>query len=75
VKLDKDRLYVSVFEEMKGECSFDQEAFDIWKQFVSEDHNFRKKKIILKIKGADLHLAQIHIDLRTAEERQAVFIA
>jgi alanyl-tRNA synthetase len=33
LKLDKDRLYVSVFEEMKGECSFDQKLL-IWKQFV-----------------------------------------
>ena len=38
LKLDKDRLYVSVFEGNPAEnVPFDQEAFDIWKQYVSED--------------------------------------
>lgn len=38
LKLDKDRLYVSVFEGNPSEnVPFDQEAFDIWKQYVSED--------------------------------------
>jgi alanyl-tRNA synthetase len=37
LKLDKDRLYVSVFEGEAENVPFDQEAFDIWKQFVSED--------------------------------------
>jgi alanyl-tRNA synthetase len=33
LKLDKDRLYVSVFEGNPEEnVPFDQEAFDIWKQ-------------------------------------------
>jgi alanyl-tRNA synthetase len=36
LKLEKDRLYVSVFEGNESE-NFDQEAFDIWKQFVPED--------------------------------------
>jgi alanyl-tRNA synthetase len=35
VKLDKDRLYVSVFEGNEENVPFDQ-AFDIWKQFVSD---------------------------------------
>jgi alanyl-tRNA synthetase len=37
LKLEKDRLYVSVLKETIRECAFDQEAFDIWKQFVPED--------------------------------------
>jgi alanyl-tRNA synthetase len=38
LKLDKDRLYVSVFEGNPAEnVPFDQEAFDIWKQYVPED--------------------------------------
>jgi alanyl-tRNA synthetase len=36
LKLEKDRLYVSVLKRIR-ECAFDQEAFDIWKQFVPED--------------------------------------
>ena len=37
-KLDKDRLYVSVFEGNPAEnVAFDQEAWDIWKQYVPED--------------------------------------
>jgi alanyl-tRNA synthetase len=35
LKLEKDRLYVSVLKETNRECAF--EAFDIWKQFVPED--------------------------------------
>jgi alanyl-tRNA synthetase len=77
LKLDKDRLYVSVFEGNKAEnVPFDQEAFDIWKQFVSED------RIILGSKkdnfwemgdqGPCGPCSEIHIDLRTDQERAAV---
>jgi alanyl-tRNA synthetase len=38
LKLDKDRLYVSVFEGYAPEgLERDNEAADIWKQYVSED--------------------------------------
>lgn len=77
LKLDKDRLYVSVFEGNKAEnVPFDQEAFDIWKQFVSED------RIILGSKkdnfwemgdqGPCGPCSEIHVDLRSNEERAAV---
>lgn len=45
LKLDKDRLYVSVFEGSPEEnVSFDQEAWDLWKQFVSEDRIIKGNK-------------------------------
>jgi alanyl-tRNA synthetase len=43
LKLEKDRLYVSVLKETN---LFDQEAFDIWKQFVPEDRIILGNKII-----------------------------
>src|SRR6187551_2044997 len=36
-KLDKDKLYVTVFEgDEKEKLDFDQEAFDLWKGFIDE---------------------------------------
>ncbi|WP_325390079.1 alanine--tRNA ligase [Mucilaginibacter sp.] len=38
-KIDKDRLYVTIFEgDEKEGLPKDQEAFDYWKQYVPEDH-------------------------------------
>ena len=38
-KIDKDRLYVTIFEgDEKEGLPKDTEAFDYWKQFVPEDH-------------------------------------
>src|SRR5258706_6656028 len=38
-KIDKDRLYVSVFEgDEKEGLRKDQEAYDYWKQYITEDH-------------------------------------
>src|SRR5665213_78778 len=37
-KIDKSRLYVTVFEgDAKENLAFDQESYDFWKQFVAED--------------------------------------
>src|ERR1700756_4389584 len=37
-KIEKDRLYVTVFEgDKKENLSFDQEAYHCWKQYISED--------------------------------------
>lgn len=76
-KLDKDRLYVSVFEGDKGDnLGLDQEAYDFWKAIVPED------RIIMGSKkdnfwemgdtGPCGPCSEIHIDLRSAEERNAV---
>ncbi|ESU29339.1 alanyl-tRNA synthetase [Flavobacterium limnosediminis JC2902] len=77
LKLEKDRLYVSVFEGNPAEnVPFDQEAFDIWKQYVSEDRIIlgNKKDNFWEMgdQGPCGPCSEIHIDLRTAEERAAV---
>ncbi|MFN7419357.1 MAG: alanine--tRNA ligase, partial [Flavobacterium sp.] len=77
LKLDKDRLYVSVFEGNPTEnVPFDQEAFDIWKQYVSEDRIIlgNKKDNFWEMgdQGPCGPCSEIHIDLRTDAERAAV---
>ena len=77
LKLDKDRLYVSVFEGSKEDnVPFDQEAWDIWKQFVPEDRIIlgNKKDNFWEMgdQGPCGPCSEIHIDLRTDEERAAV---
>lgn len=77
LKLDKDRLYVSVFEGNPAEnVPFDQEAFDIWKQYVSEDRIIlgNKKDNFWEMgdQGPCGPCSEIHIDLRTDAERNSV---
>ena len=77
LKLDKDRLYVSVFEGNPAEnVPFDQEAWDIWKQYVPEDRIIlgNKKDNFWEMgdQGPCGPCSEIHIDLRTDEERDAV---
>jgi alanyl-tRNA synthetase len=77
LKLDKDRLYVSVFEGNPAEnVAFDQEAWDIWKQYVPEDRIIlgNKKDNFWEMgdQGPCGPCSEIHIDLRTDAERVAV---
>ncbi|AMA49728.1 alanine--tRNA ligase [Flavobacterium covae] len=77
LKLDKDRLYVSVFEGNPEEnVPFDQEAFDIWKQYVAEDRIIlgNKKDNFWEMgdQGPCGPCSEIHIDLRSDEERSKV---
>jgi alanyl-tRNA synthetase len=77
LKLDKDRLYVSVFEGNPDEnVPFDQEAWDIWKQYVPEDRIIlgNKKDNFWEMgdQGPCGPCSEIHIDLRTDEERVAI---
>lgn len=77
LKLDKDRLYVSVFEGNPSEnVPFDQEAFDIWKQYVEEDRIIlgNKKDNFWEMgdQGPCGPCSEIHIDLRSDEERAKV---
>lgn len=76
-QIPKDRLYVSVFEgDEKEGLTKDQEAYDIWKQFISED------RIILGNKkdnfwemgeiGPCGPCSEIHVDMRPDEEREKV---
>ena len=44
-KIDKDILYVTVFEGCKeDETAMDSEAYDIWKQLISEDRILKGSK-------------------------------
>lgn len=77
LKLEKDRLYVSVFEGNEAEnVPFDQEAWDIWKQYVDEDRIIlgNKKDNFWEMgdQGPCGPCSEIHIDLRTDVERKAV---
>lgn len=77
LKLDKDRIYVSVFEGNPAEnVPFDQEAFDLWKQFVNEDRIIKgnKKDNFWEMgdQGPCGPCSEIHVDLRSDEERAAV---
>ena len=75
-KMPKDRLYATVFEGAPEDgVPMDQEAFDLWKQYLPEDH------IILGNKhdnfwemgetGPCGPCSEIHFDLRSDEERAA----
>lgn len=77
LKLDKDCLYVSVFEGNPAEnVPFDQEAFDIWKQYVSEDRIIlgNKKDNFWEMgdQGPCGPCSEIHIDIRSDEERAKI---
>ena len=77
LKLDKDRLYVSVFEGNPDEnVPFDQEAWDLWKQFVPEDRIIlgNKKDNFWEMgdQGPCGPCSEIHVDLRPDHERAEV---
>jgi alanyl-tRNA synthetase len=74
-KVDKDRLYVSIFEGDKSDgLSKDQEAFDIWKGLIAEDRilGFDKKDNFWEMgeTGPCGPCSEIHVDIRSDEERK-----
>ncbi|MGB0869762.1 MAG: alanine--tRNA ligase [Flavobacteriales bacterium] len=76
-KLDKDRLYVSVFEgDKKDGTAFDQEAKSIWMKFIDESRivNGNKKDNFWEMGdvGPCGPCSEIHVDLRSNEERAKV---
>jgi alanyl-tRNA synthetase len=76
-KLPKDRLYVTVFEGSPEEgLGFDQEAFDMWKQFVSEDRILRgnKKDNFWEMgdTGPCGPCSEIHFDSRNDDDRAKI---
>lgn len=76
-KIPKDRLYVSVFRGDESQnLPFDQEAFDTWKQYIAEDRilAFGKKENFWEMgdQGPCGPCSEIHVDLRTDEERAKV---
>ncbi len=76
-KMEKDRLYVSVFEGDKSDgLKPDQEAYDIWKNFVEESRILygSKKDNFWEMgeTGPCGPCSEIHVDLRNVEERQKI---
>jgi alanyl-tRNA synthetase len=76
-KIPKENLYVSVFEGNPEEnVPFDQEAWDIWKELISEDRIIlgNKKDNFWEMgdQGPCGPCSEIHVDLRTEEEKAAV---
>jgi alanyl-tRNA synthetase len=72
-KIDKSRLYVTVFEGSADDgLGFDQEAYDIWKQFIPEERILKgnKKDNFWEMgdTGPCGPCSEIHYDGRTEEE-------
>lgn len=73
-KIDKDILYVTVFEGSKEEnVPFDQEAYDIWKTLIAEDRILlgNKKDNFWEMgdQGPCGPCSEIHVDIRSADEK------
>ncbi len=76
-KLDKDRLYVSIFEGDKKEgLPKDEEAYGEWKKYIAEDRILlgNKKDNFWEMgdTGPCGPCTEIHVDCRTDEERKTV---
>ena len=74
-KIDKDRLYVTVFEgDAKENLAFDQDSYDFWKQHIAEDRILRgnKKDNFWEMgdQGPCGPCSEIHCDMRSDEERK-----
>ena len=76
-KIDKDKLYVTIFEGDKSEgLDRDTEAYDFWKQHIAEDRilNGDKKDNFWEMgeQGPCGPCSEIHVDLRSDEEKAKV---
>ncbi|SHJ91344.1 alanyl-tRNA synthetase [Epilithonimonas mollis] len=76
-KIPKENLYVTIFEgDEKESLERDNEAYDLWKQFISEDRiiNGNKKDNFWEMgaSGPCGPCSEIHVDLRSAEEKAKV---
>ena len=77
-KVDKDILYVTVFEgsDDADNLKMDTEAYDIWKQYISEDRILKgnKKDNFWEMgeQGPCGPCSEIHVDIRTPEEKAKV---
>ena len=77
VNIDKSSLYVTIFEgDKKDGLERDQEAYDFWKERISEDRiiNGNKKDNFWEMgaQGPCGPCSEIHVDIRSAEEKVAV---
>jgi alanyl-tRNA synthetase len=76
-KLDKDRLYVTIFEgDAKEGLPKDEEAYNEWKKVIAEDRILlgNKKDNFWEMgdTGPCGPCTEIHVDCRSDEERKAV---
>jgi|TARA_R100000479_G_scaffold21607_1_gene8273 alanyl-tRNA synthetase len=76
-KIDKDKLYVTIFEGDKSEgLDRDTEAYNFWKQHIAEDRilNGDKKDNFWEMgeQGPCGPCSEIHVDLRSDEEKAKV---
>jgi len=76
-KVDKDILYVTVFEgDKKDNLPMDQEAYDFWKAIIPEDRILmgNKKDNFWEMgeQGPCGPCSEIHVDIRSKEERAKV---
>ncbi|MCX8523102.1 alanine--tRNA ligase [Chryseobacterium formosus] len=75
--IPKENLYVTIFEgDEKENLDRDTEAYDLWKQFISEDRiiNGNKKDNFWEMgaSGPCGPCSEIHVDLRSAEEKAKI---
>ncbi|MEH6406344.1 MAG: alanine--tRNA ligase [Leeuwenhoekiella sp.] len=75
--IDKSKLYVTVFEGDSSEgLDRDTEAFDFWKQYISEDRilNGNKKDNFWEMgdQGPCGPCSEIHVDLRSDAEKAQI---
>lgn len=75
--LEKDRLYVTIFEgDEKENLPKDSESFNFWKQWIAEDRILlgNKKDNFWEMgdTGPCGPCTEIHVDCRTDEERKSV---
>lgn len=76
-KIDKDSLYVSVFEGSEDDkLELDQEAYDLWKAIVPEDRIImgNKKDNFWEMgdQGPCGPCSEIHVDIRPKEEKAKI---
>ena len=77
-KIDKDILYVTVFEGSADadNLKMDTEAYDLWKQFIAEDRILKGNKKDnfweMGTQGPCGPCSEIHVDIRSAEEKEKV---
>ena len=75
--IDKDKLYVTVFGGSDDDkLEMDNEAFDIWKQYIDVDRILKgnKKDNFWEMgeQGPCGPCSEIHVDIRSAEEKSKV---
>lgn len=75
--IDKEILYVTVFEGSdEDNLPMDTEAFDLWKQFISEDRILKgnKKDNFWEMgdQGPCGPCSEIHVDIRSTEEKAKI---